>query len=92
LSKKGIFTTIDVPGAVKGTVANGINASGQIVGTYQDSVGFHGFELTTKGIFITIDVPGAIAGTTEAFGINSQGQISGFFTDSLGVHGFVATP
>ena len=92
LTKDGDFITIDEPDASMLTVLFGINSSGQIVGTYQDSVGFHGFELTTKGIFITIDVPGAIAGTTNAIGINSQGQISGFFTDSLGVHGFVATP
>ena len=37
------FTTIDVPGSLA-TAANGINASGEIVGTYVDSGGHtHGF-------------------------------------------------
>ena len=37
------FTTIDVPGALGGTQARGVNDSGQIVGPYTDSTGNHGF-------------------------------------------------
>jgi hypothetical protein len=38
------FTTLDVPGAsYANTTVNGINASGQIVGSYDDAGGRHGF-------------------------------------------------
>src|SRR6266496_1199309 len=64
LSDNGIFTTIDVPGAVRGQ-AIGLNDRDQIVGSYVDIVGEplgldHGF-LLDNGIFSTIDVPGAVA-------------------------------
>jgi hypothetical protein len=43
LLRKGVFQAIDFPGAA-GTVANGINAKGVIVGNFIDSAGtFHGF-------------------------------------------------
>jgi hypothetical protein len=71
-----LFTTLDVPGSTS-TRAQGINASGQIVGTY--GVGFpaaHGF-LLNGGSYTTFDVPGSI--TTEADGINASGQIVGVY-------------
>jgi len=78
-----------VPGATF-TVARGINNSGQIVGTYSDASGGHGF-LYTAGVFTPLDVPGAAA--TEADGINTSGQIVGtYFDQSGGEHGFLATP
>jgi hypothetical protein len=39
------FTTLDVPGSTY-TQAHGINASGQIVGYYDDAGGRHGFLAT----------------------------------------------
>jgi probable HAF family extracellular repeat protein len=67
----GIYTPIDVPGALPGTTrAFGINDAGQIVG---DSVS-HSF-LLSGGIYTTIDVPGALS--TKADGINNAGQIVG---------------
>src|SRR4051795_5836147 len=69
------FTQIDVPGA-SFTQAFGINDAGQIVGTFQDSTGPHGF-LDTGGSFTQIDVPGA--SFTTANGINDAGQIVGTF-------------
>ena len=39
------FTTIDIPGA-RATAATGINARGDIVGSYSDVIGFHGFLLS----------------------------------------------
>ena len=69
------FTQIDVPGAFY-TAATGINDAGQIVGSFVDSTGIHGF-LYTGGSFTQIDVPGAFA--TQAFGINDAGQIVGYF-------------
>jgi len=41
---KGVFTTIDVPGA-RSTDATGINAEGDIVGTYGKNTGY-GFLLS----------------------------------------------
>ena len=64
-----MFTTIDVPDSTM-TTASGINASGQIVGTYTDSSGQHGFEYA-NGTFTTI------SGSTQANGINNTGQIVG---------------
>ena len=44
---KGVYTTLDAPGAVNGTFPDGINDRGQITGYYNDSdyVG-HGFLLS----------------------------------------------
>jgi probable HAF family extracellular repeat protein len=61
------------------TSANGINNRGQIVGTFHDASGEHGF-LDTGGSFTTIDVPGALFPGTLARGINDNGQIVGYFT------------
>src|SRR5215471_16627464 len=79
------FTTIDVPGALS-TNANGINDSGQIVGSFWDGLNGHGFFLDVDGSFTTIDVPGA--SSTGASGINNSGQIVGSFVDATGAHGF----
>ncbi len=75
------FTSIDFPGAVL-TVAQGINAGGEVVGWYQDTAGnFHGF-LMNGGSFTSIDFPGATA--TDARGIGPSGEIVGMFNDALG--------
>jgi probable HAF family extracellular repeat protein len=68
------FQSIDVPGA-RDTRAFGINARGEIVGSYTDATGTtHGFRWR-KGNVTTIAVPGA--NHTEAWGINSRGDIVG---------------
>jgi uncharacterized membrane protein len=50
LLRAGEFTTIDVTGitgvTVKATSAAGINARGEIVGSYSDGIHFHGFVLS----------------------------------------------
>jgi uncharacterized membrane protein len=81
------YTTIDVPGAVT-TDASGINASGEIVGTYTDSSNAsHGFRLR-DGIYTVIDYPGATS--TFAIAVNSRGDVAGFFLDPANQwHGFV---
>jgi hypothetical protein len=62
--KKGVFTTIDVPGASL-TVVFDSNNRGQMVGAYIDAGGptpggfTHGF-LFDAGAFTTIDVPGPL--------------------------------
>ena len=76
------FVKIDFPNATE-TLANGINARGDIVGRYADAEGiFHGF-LLHKGVFSTIDFPGA--SLTAAFGLNARGDIAGRFVDANGI-------
>jgi probable HAF family extracellular repeat protein len=75
------FTTIYVPGST-GTVANGVNDAGQIVGTFSDSSGGHGF-LYSGGVYTTLNAP------VTPYGINDKGQIVGTFSDSNGGHGFL---
>jgi uncharacterized membrane protein len=79
------FTTIDVPGA-SSTQALGINPKGNIVGSYLDAAGLHGF-LLSKGAFTTIDVPGA--SSTQALGINPKGNVVGAYGNATGTHGFL---
>ena len=81
------FVNIDVPGSIE-TLANGINARGDVVGRYTDANDVtHGY-LLHKGVFSTIDVPGA--SLTAAFALNARGDIAGRFVDLGGVnHGFV---
>ena len=73
------FFSVTDPFAKPGhnTTANGINATGQIVGSYTDSLNkTHGF-LYTAGTYVTLDIPGATF--TDATAINSSGQIVGVF-------------
>jgi probable HAF family extracellular repeat protein len=69
------YTKIDAPGSVS-TIARGINARGEIVGTYIDADGnAHGF-LLRKGEFTTIDT--AVSNDTQgARAINARGDIIG---------------
>ena len=67
------FSPIDVPGALA-TRAFGINAVGEIVGSYTDATGTHGY-LWANGNVTIIKFPGAAS--TEAWGINPQGDIVG---------------
>ena len=90
------FTSLDVPGGYA-TTAYGINNSGEVVGTYQDSSsGYHGFEYTAQDGYTTFSVPGAESGTTQAFGVNNAGQIVGTYAVVSGInenaYGFIDTP
>jgi hypothetical protein len=60
-----------------------INDSGQIVGIYTDSAGFHGYEMN-GGKFTEINAPFAGATNTETFGINDSGEIVGTYTAAGG--------
>ena len=110
LYSNGTYTTLNDPLAssastpqpnpllLVGTVANGINNLGQIVGTYYDSNGLtHGF-LYSNGTYTTLDDPLAVSVSqvvsrfsgTQATGINNLGQIVGVYFDSSNVsHGFL---
>ncbi len=90
-----VYTAIDFPGAVL-TNAQGINAGGEIVGSYNDAAvpsRTHGFVLS-GGEFQSIDFPGARS--TVARGIGPGGDIVGSYqtqNESGGVpaHGFLRT-
>ncbi len=92
--KDGAFTAkLDAPGSVgpHGTSAEGINGSGDVVGTFVDSSGArHGF-LLSKGVYTTLDVPPSFSATfTAAQQISDAGQIAGFYLDkSSALHGFL---
>lgn len=79
LLSEGTFITVDPPGS-HGTLAEGINTAGDIVGSYFADSNFtgngsgHGF-LLQGGVFTTIDFPDARL--TEAWRINDAGQIVG---------------
>ena len=86
------FRTIDVPGAVS-TTAFGINARGDIVGSYVDvSLRSHGYVLQ-RDVFTTIDFPGSAG--TEARGIGPSGEIVGDYwlagEPAVNVHGYQLT-
>ena len=77
----GAYTQLDVPGTVSGTVASGINASGQIVGTWGGTTG-SGF-LLSGGNYTSINVPSSWASPVQgtlANGINDSGQIVGGYS------------
>ena len=85
----GTYVTLNDPLGADGTLANGIDNAGQIVGEYLDAHGStHGF-LFSSGTYTTIDDPLGINGT-DAKGINDAGEIVGYYLDGSSVaHGFV---
>jgi probable HAF family extracellular repeat protein len=81
------YTTLDYPGAIGGTYAEGINDSGEVVGLYSDGTTESGF-LYKSGTMTNISFPGAV--WTLADGINSSGDIVGHWRDTNSVwHGFL---
>jgi hypothetical protein len=91
LLARGVFASIDVPGALSTSSATarvGINAKGEIVGQYLGADGrVRGFLLNSDG-FTTIDFEGVTA--TVATGINPEGNIVGNYRDLAGrAHGFL---
>ena len=71
------------------TYANGINNSGEFVGTYTSQYNSGGF-MNSGGVYTTLNDPTGLAGTTTPHGINDSGQIVGDYLDSSGnQHGFL---
>ena len=71
---QGTYTQIDYPGA-EDTICYGINAAGDISGSYASVDGrWHGF-LLSGGVYTTIDYPGSTG--TYVNGLNDFGQIVG---------------
>jgi hypothetical protein len=84
LLDKGVFTTIDAPGASLTSVLD-INDRGQMVGAYRDDQGItHGF-LLDDGVFTPIDAPDA-ASESVLFDINNRGQMMGTYVDAGGTN------
>lgn len=83
------YTPLNVPGATQGTVAYGINASGQVAGVFYDDKGSHGFVYNGTA-YTTLDAPKATDGTF-AYGINTKGQVVGNYVNETGKHGFIYT-
>src|SRR5262249_18727624 len=78
------YTTLDDPSATNGTVANGINDSGQIVGDYVGNSPItltHGFLYDpSSGTYTTLDDPLAshnTGGGTITNAVNGTGEIEG---------------
>jgi len=66
------FTTLNDPLATDGTLAHGINGSGQIVGQYaNNNTGINGF-LLSGGTYTTIADPLATQHFTEALGTRDR--------------------
>src|SRR5438876_3644007 len=83
------YAKIQYPGATL-TLANGINNSNVVVGSYFDSVDVvHGF-VYRQGRFSPVNFPGASA--TEVLGVNDLGDIVGVYQlpgPQLNFHGFL---
>ena len=67
------FKTIDVPGAAA-TSPSGINARGDIVGSYVDGTGSHGYVLR-DGEFTTIDFPDAAGSVVAGTGAEDRKSV-----------------
>jgi probable HAF family extracellular repeat protein len=88
----GAFTEIDVPDAAGVTSVNGINAKGELAGTYVDAVGTtHGYFRSKKGVVTTLTPPGATR--TQAGFLNARGEVVGTYRDANPLpqtrHGFI---
>src|SRR5262245_25633979 len=84
-----IFNTFDDPSALGTTNAYGFNNTGQIVGSYLDVTGTHGFFYNPNGgTYTIIDDTLATQGTV-ASGISTLGKIVGYYLNASGIHGFL---
>lgn len=86
------YATFAVPGAIS-TVAQGINARGDIVGFFENAgPRRHGF-LLRDGLFTRIDIRGAVS--TDARGIGPDGDIVGGYRRAgepgVNIHGYRLT-
>ncbi len=105
-ARSGRITTFDVAGAgtgagtgvgfgfAQGTLPQGNNLEGVVIGIYVDQANAsHGFERAKNGEITTFDVEGAGTGAnqgTYAASINVEGVSAGFYIDANNVlHGFL---
>ncbi len=92
------FATFEAPnagaGSYQGTVALGINSSGEVVGMYIDAKGLtHGFVRAAGGTITEFDAPQAGTGKKQGtfpIGLNDSGEVVGTYIDAQNdSHGFV---
>jgi uncharacterized membrane protein len=86
------WSAIDYPGATS-TTALDVGPVGEIVGSYTDATGTHGYLRGGNGTFASIDFPNSVF--TRAAGINVHGEIVGTYrlpTDPVAArHGFLVS-
>jgi hypothetical protein len=90
LLKKGVYTTIDVDNVpnVIATDLNGVNANGEMTGTYILSTGTWAFFRSKDGVITTLEPPGSIR--SQGGFINAQGQAVGAYRSAdQKRHGFI---
>ena len=80
------YVRFDVPNGSQ-TFARGINARGDIIGSYVDVDGVGHDFLLHNGVYANIDYPGDAAASARA--INAQGDVAGVLNDADGTHGFL---
>jgi hypothetical protein len=84
LQARSGFIVFQVPGANQ-TNPSYLSNSGDVVGTFSDASGYHGFIRSPDGTFTTIDVPGST--TTDANEVDKDGTIIGSYTAPKGTRG-----
>src|SRR5262245_16556838 len=92
----GVFTNIDVPGAIETSVFK-INARGQIAGGFQSADLKEKIFLMSQGEFTPFAPPGGQPVSLDQGGINERGDIVGAYCDAAipcaitltGTHGFL---
>jgi probable HAF family extracellular repeat protein len=83
----GVFKPLFL-GDIRTAAAWDMNPAGEIVGTYRNTAGLHGFVLRDEG-YVTIDFPGATV--TRVFGINARGDVVGNYVAAGQTHGYLAS-
>jgi hypothetical protein len=94
----GTRTDIDADNRAPGYSPGDINASGQIVGSYnptvsvseQSTLGFVGSAFSPPSTFTLLDVPGSTPGSTLGTGINDSGTFVGTYATPSGTVGYIA--
>jgi probable HAF family extracellular repeat protein len=86
----GVFEIINIPGAVGGAQATGINNSHVVCGFFIDQNNVNHGWLLNRGVLLQLDFPGSTF--TQALGLNNNGQVVGDYMDAAGLtHGFLYT-
>jgi hypothetical protein len=86
----GTLIRLKVPGASE-TTALGLNNGDEVVGSYKNSTGLHGFAWTPGFGFQTINDPDGV--NTVINGVNNHGELVGFYEDSSkNTDGLLAIP
>jgi hypothetical protein len=78
------YSFFEVPGAVNGTVAGGINDWDQVAGFFIDASGSPQGFVKDGSHYTTFNEPGSLY--TLAFGIDNQGVVAGEYVDTNGYH------